>query len=76
LGSRSRKADRDAKANSRKRIKKVTMPIAKEDIKNFLRNEHDYTEEEAEEVYEKERISHPTNVASLKSFQNTWFKGY
>ena len=52
------------------------MPIAKEDIKNFLRNEHDYTEEEAEEVYEKERISHPTNVASLKSFQNTWFKGY
>ena len=72
---KTREADKASKVTSRKQIKQVTMPVAKKEIIGFL-IDHDYTEEEAEEVYEKERISHPTNVASLKSFQNTWFKGY
>ncbi len=67
----ARKADNASKANSRKSKKQT----AKKEIIDFLRK-HDYTEEDAEEEYENENNLHPTNTASLKSFQNTFFKGF
>ncbi len=68
---RPRNVDKALKASSRKRIKKVTMKIAKKEIIDWLRT-FDFAREEAEEEYEKEKSSNPNNVASLKAFQNSY----
>ncbi len=70
----SREADKASKASSRK-WKKQT---ARKEIIDWLCNldNSPYSRKDAEKIYEEEKKAHPTNVASLNSFQNTWFKGY
>ncbi len=63
----SRKANKDSKANSR-RCKKEQ---ARKKIIDWL-CEVGFTRKEAMEEYEKEKCTHPNNVASLKSFQNSY----
>ena len=72
---KARDVESDKKASRREETKKVKELMAKKEIIELL-CKHDYTEEEAVQEYEKVKSLHPTNTASLKSFKNTWFKGY
>ncbi len=71
---KSRKTDKALKASSRKRIKQVTMQVAKKEIIDWICNLPDspFSRKEAEDEYEKERKKNPDNVASLKAFQNSY----
>ena len=71
-----RDIDNALKADSRKKIKEVTIPIVKEEIKNFLCSEHGYTEKEAEKEYEKRNCSYPSSTSSLKAFKYLFLRGY
>ncbi|MCR4290221.1 MAG: hypothetical protein NUV86_08170 [Candidatus Scalindua sp.] len=73
---KAREADKALKTSSRKKIKEVIIPIVKEEIKNYLRNEYGYTEKEAEAEYEKWHSKYPPSTTSLKSFKSFFLRGY